>query len=251
MFRLYWLPNTLGDELDLSPGGPNAAARFYGKKRLLSTFAARKYPAKARHDGKTVECTKYLMISALALDTAPGNCSALKGTRCSIYDRRPLSCRSVPFHYSRAEALAETVLKSFVQTPGYRCDTGETAPVVLEDGRIVAPEARMARSEALAVAEQDRRWREAIVRRMKALPASRSLPTMEEIEASAHLGVLTTPMRAAWEIAADVGLISAEDCERLIGLQLCVITEELAAQRSSHDARKTLAEMQAQYRLHA
>jgi Fe-S-cluster containining protein len=251
MFRLYWLPRKLSDNAARSVGNANASALFYQRKRLLSTFAARKYPLKVRRDGETVEYTKYLMISALAMDTSPSACRALNGMHCSIYDRRPLSCRSVPFHYSHAEASAETGLRSFVETPGYRCDTGDTAEVVLEDGRIVAPEIKVARSEAIAVAARDLRWREAIVRRMNtASLADLPLPTLEEIDAGANLGVTTTSMRVAWQIAADVGLIAPEECERLIKLQLCVINEELADGSCPQDARETLIEMQAQDRLH-
>ena len=140
MFRLYWLPRRLSDSLELGPKPPNADALFYQKKRLLSAFAARKTPVKVSRNGKAVETTKYFVISALALDTSPGACAALNGERCGIYERRPLTCRTVPFHYSRAEALAESDLKAFLETPGYRCDSGDSAPAVLKEGRIVDAE---------------------------------------------------------------------------------------------------------------
>lgn len=251
MFRLYSQPRHLSDYLAPGRDAANASPIFYETKRLLAAFAARKYPAKARLNGKAVEYTRYLMVSALALDTRPGACRALNGKQCGIYDRRPLSCRSVPFHYSRAEGRAETDLQSFVETPGHRCDAGETAPVVLEDGRIVAPEIKLARSEAFALAQRDRRWSEAIVRQMNAvrLPG-RSLPNLQEIEAYAHLGVTTTSMRVAWQIAADIGLITRGECDRLIKLQFDVIGQELAERGCSQDARQTLTGMQAEYRLH-
>jgi Fe-S-cluster containining protein len=239
MFRLYWLPQKPSDE---------PSQLFYEKKRLLSAFAARKYPVKGREDGKKLDYSKYLMVSALPLDTKPGACRALQGTQCGLYGRRPLSCRSVPFHYSQAEASAEMSLQSFVQTTGYRCDTGDSAPVVIEDGHIVADEARMARSEALAVSERDRGWREAIVRRMKTSMAGLSLPTLEEVERGAGVGVITTSMRVAWGIAAEDGLITADECARLSELQRSLVDEELAAATCSQSARQTLVEMQAQYR---
>ena len=249
MFRIYWLPHQLNDYL--APGRPeaNASAAFYEKKRLLNAFAARKSRVKVRRDGKAVEYAKYLMVSALALDTSAGACSALNGMRCSVYDRRPLSCRSVPFHYARAEALAETGLRSFVETAGYRCDTSEAAEVALEDGRIVAREFNEARSAALDLAGRDRPWREAIVRRTIAAPLTDlSLPNLHEIEAGAHLGVTTTSMCVAWQIASDAGLIHAAECDRLTALQLHLINRELGSSRCSQDARETLAEMQTQYR---
>jgi Fe-S-cluster containining protein len=156
LFRLYWLPQQARDYVSLQQTERNATAIFYEKKRLLSSFAARKCPARLRRGDKQVDYTKYLMISALALDTSPGACGALMGTRCSIHHRRPLSCRSVPFHYSRVEALAESDLDAFVETTGYRCDTSRTAPVVVDSGRIVASEFAAARSETLAAAQRNR-----------------------------------------------------------------------------------------------
>lgn len=248
MFRLYWLPAQLSDFAPADERSAKSSAIFYEKKRLLSAFAARKYSGKIWRDGKRIACTKYLVISALALDTSPGACNALRDKRCGIYDRRPLSCRSVPLHYSRAEALAEADLKAFVATSGYRCDTGETAQIVLHSGRIVAPEITAARSEAMAAAERDRRWSEAIVRRMNAPSAIHGLPSLEQVEASAPFAATTTSMRLAWQIAADAGLIAADECNRLIGLQLDAIDQELALSRCSQGARETLSEMRAEYR---
>ncbi len=251
MFRLYWLPRQLSDYVAPSEDAANARAVFYEKKRLLSAFAAHQSSVKVRRDRKAVEYTKYFMISALALDTRLGACSALNGERCGIYDRRPLSCRSVPFHYSRAEALAESGLKAFVETTGYGCDTSETAPIVLKNGQIVASDMKTARSEAIAMVERDRRWSEAIVRRMKAgTQGPGTLPRLQEVEAGAHFGATTTSMSLAWQIAADVGLIGSEECNRLIKLQLTVIDRDLAASRCSPDARETLAGMRAEYQNH-
>lgn len=249
MFRLYWLPRALSDSMEFDTRTANAGVSFYQKKRLLGAFAARKYPTRIWRGGKAVEYIKYLTISALALDTGPGGCSALRAERCSIYERRPLACRTAPFHYSRVEASAESDLKAFVETPGYGCDTGDSADVVLEAGRIVDAGIRLARAEALSLAERDRRWSEAIVRRMNAgSPADAPLPSLDEIEANAPLGATTISMRVAWQIAADSGLIGGEECTTLIATQLAVIDRELAVGRCTQETRETLAEMRAEYR---
>ncbi|QPQ55625.1 YkgJ family cysteine cluster protein [Allosphingosinicella flava] len=233
MFRLYWLPRRLSDYLANDDTPANASAAFYEKKRLLSAFAARKSQAKVRRDGKSIDYTKYLMISALALDTNSGACSALNGNRCGIYDRRPLSCRTVPFHYSRVEALSEAVLETFVETPGYRCDTGETAGIVLEDGRIVVSQIKTARDEAIMSAARDQHWGQAIVRRMNiASPDARILPTLEEVEANAQFAATTVSMLPAWRTAADMGIMSMEECRKLTALQIDVVGQELDAGRA-------------------
>jgi Fe-S-cluster containining protein len=247
MFRLYWLPRSLSDYLKLHPS-PRASVVFYQKKRLLDAFAARRVSATVRQDGRTVGCTKYLTLSAITVDTSPGACSALSGPRCGIYERRPLSCRSVPFHYSRADALAQNDLGLFLNTPGYDCDTGDTADIVLDDGRIVDAQVRQAREDALSLAARDRRWGEAIARRMKSpVGADRVLPNFVEVEANAAFGATSISMGVAWQVAADIGLIERRDCEGLIATQLSTIDRELAAGKCSPDARQTIAQMRAEY----
>jgi Fe-S-cluster containining protein len=246
MFRLYELPRAWSGQ-QASPAGPASAGEFYEAKRLLAAFAAHKYPAKSRFGGKAVETTRYVTISALTLNADAGPCAALGDGRCTIYERRPLACRTVPFHYSRPEAAAGKDLAAFVATTGYGCDTGPDAPVVLEAGRIVDPEARRARADALARAGQDRRWEEAILRRLKTGAADQALPSLREIEANAAFGATTISMRVAWQIAAEAGLIGAEQCRRLLAAQAALIDRTLATSACAPDARETLAEMRAEY----
>jgi Fe-S-cluster containining protein len=252
MFRLYELPRTLAGHLASRAAavGPGAGSgeEYYESKRLLAAFAARKYAAKRRQSGKTVDYMRYVTISALTLDAGAGACAALGDGRCTIYARRPLACRTVPFHYSRPEASAERDLEAFVGTPGYGCDTGAGAPVVLEGGRIVDPEARRARGDALERAGRDRRWQEAILRRLKTGTGDGALPSLREIEADAPFGATTVSMRVAWQIAAETGLIGAETLRRLIAAQAAVIDRELASARCTSSARETLGEMRAEYR---
>jgi Fe-S-cluster containining protein len=247
MFRLYELPRTLAGQLGFGIAPAGSGAEYYETKRLLAAFAARKYPAKRKHDGKTVEYTRYVTISALTLDAGAGACAALSNGRCGIYARRPLACRTVPFHYSRPEASAESDLKAFVATPGFGCDTGAAAPVVLEAGRIVDPEARRARGDALALAGQDRRWAEAILRRLKTGSGNDALPSLREIEADAPFGATTISMHVAWQIAAEAGLISAATSRTLIAAQAALIDRELASARCTASARETLGDMRAEY----
>ena len=214
MFRLYRLPDKLSDYLATGERGPNAAADYFGRKRMLSTFAARKYPMKLTRDGKAVAYTRYLMLSAIAEDIGSGACSALRGSLCGIRERRPLSCRSAPLHYSRPEVTAERDLAAFAATPGFRCDTSEKAPVVLRDGRVVDEEMAAARTAAVEIARRDRRWSAAIVDRL-----GKELPSLDEIEANTSVAATTVPMTVAWTIARDAGLISRAECDRLAALQ--------------------------------
>jgi Fe-S-cluster containining protein len=236
MFRLYTLPGAPEGR------GQGSAELFHQKRRLLSAHAARSYSKKVLRDGRPAERVHYLMISALALGTREAACAALVNGRCGIYDRRPLGCRAVPFHYSRPDALSNDDFDAFVSTPGYLCDVSEDAPVVLDGGRIVDAAARDARAGALALAEEDRRWKQVIGRRMKS--GHCSLPSLQDVEANAGFAALTTSMRVAWEIAAEEGLL--EDPTLLVKAQLQTIERELSA--SDCCDRATLAEMAVEYR---
>ena len=172
------------------------------------------------------------MISALTVDTGSGTCSALNDNRCSIYARRPLACRTAPLHYTRAEASAAACLKEFVRTPGYRCNTGEDAPVVIDGNRIVDMEVRQARADALEVASRDKSWHNAIAGRMRQPRWNDAgLPTLAEVGSSAPFAATTTSMRIAWQIAAEAGLMGVEEVAQLIAAQAAAIDRELAADR--------------------
>ncbi len=247
MFRLYSLPKSYADYRRL-PGRENTPADlFFEMKRLLSSFAARKYASKNRIGGSATENTNYLTISALTLDTGSGKCSALSDKLCSVYDRRPLSCKTVPFHFSRPEASAERELKAFVANPDYRCDTTASAPIAIQNGRLVNRQTLDARRDALKTAEQDHGWGTAIWRQIRTEPKRYSLPSLGEIEASALAGVLTTSMRVAWQIAADAGVIGADECKALVMNQMSVINREIALAKCSPEASETLVEMRTEY----
>lgn len=246
MFRLHALPRTLAGPAASRTAG--SAEAFHESKRLAAAFAARTHVAKRRHGAKAVDYTQYLVISALTLDTGAGACAARAGERCGIYERRPLACRTVPFHYSRPEASAESELEAFVARPGHRCDTTIGAPVVLAGGRIVDPEARRARREALELRERDQEWHQAILRRLKAGSGDPALPSLREIEANAAFAATTVSMHLAWQIAAEAGVIAADTCRSLIAAQAAAIDRNLEAARCAPDARRTLVEMRAEYR---
>jgi Fe-S-cluster containining protein len=240
MFRLHSLPTSFAQYRGAS------SERFYQSKRLLNAFAAHSYRTKTRVAGKAVEYDRYLIISALALDRGIGACSALSDQSCGIYERRPLACRTVPLRYSRGEAAAEDDLRAFVASAGYRCDTSESAPVVLEDGRIADPALRDARAKALSVVQRDRAWSKAIVRRMKA--GQPGLPSLGEVEANASLAAVTSSMALAWRIAVETGLLGVERCKALLEAQTITIDREVAVDTWAASERETLMEMHGEYR---
>lgn len=242
MFRVHRWPGALRDYAD----GGGASEVFYQTKRLLGVHAARKSRTKLVRGGKSVDYDQYLFISALSLDSGSGACGALVDGRCSIYERRPYTCRTVPFQYWRVDAALPGSFDAFVGTPGYSCETGKSAPAALDGSRIVDEEIRRARTDALAMSEQDRSWREAILRGLKT--GGDGLPTLRDIEASASFAATTVSMRVAWQIAVDAGLMRADECKSLVAAQANLIERELRAAPRSAEARQTLLEMRTEYR---
>ena len=245
LFRLYRWPRNVADYQPAGVPREQANAQFYETKRLLGAFAAHSYSAKDRHGDKVTEQLCFLTVSALTLDSGNGACTALSEGRCSIYERRPLACRSVPLHYSRGEAFAQQDLAAFLATPGYACDSGPLAPLLLQDGKIADPAVLAARSAALEQAEADRRWKGAIVKAMKA--GDPNLPSLREIEANAGRGAMTTSMRAGWQVAYTAGLIDAAALRALIEAQAAAIERQLAQPALAAPARQTLTEMRREY----
>jgi|GEM_PF-2146526 len=248
MFRLYVLPGTWSGREEPGSATSGSAEAYYESKRLLTAFAARKSSTRIGAGAKSAGQVQYLLISALSLDTGSGACDALSENRCGIYERRPLACRSVPFHYSRPEASAASGLADFAARPGHRCDTSPEAPIVFEQGRIVDLEARRARAEAMGASARERDWQSAILRRLKACPEDHGLPRLREIEANAPFGVTTVSMGIAWRIAAEAGLIGARALRTLVEAQAGLIDRALASGKCSADARQTLIEMRSEYR---
>lgn len=245
MFRLYRFPKRESARGSKQPS-ENAASE---QRRHIAQFAARKTSATMKPGDGLTECEHYLVISALPLDIPPGSCAALHNGRCGLYERRPLSCRTVPAHYSRAEALAGRDIDAFTRRPGYRCDTGPGAEIVLEGGRIVTPEIAEARARAVDLARADRTWNAAILQRMTAgAEAQASLPSLQEVEDNAARGATTTSMRVAWQIARDAGLLDTPGYLTALRDQLRLIETELALARAAPGDLDILAAMRAEYR---
>ncbi|WP_309623363.1 YkgJ family cysteine cluster protein [Novosphingobium sp.] len=207
LFRRYSLPRSVADYPADGASRDAAAARFFESRKLLGTFAAHAFNGKAQIGSSVQQCTFYLTVSALAFDPVGAGCPALSGTACSIYERRPLTCRSVPLHYSRAAAFAADDLDAFVATPGFACATHKDAPLVLQHGVVADPGIAESRAAALAQAQQDAPWKAALVKAMK--HGDPRVPSLAQVEQAAARGALTVPMLGGWEIAAEAGLLEA------------------------------------------
>jgi Fe-S-cluster containining protein len=242
LMRIYSLPRSVSDYGAEGLPRELASVEFYQSKRLLSSFAAASWSAKVRRGAKAMDYIQYLSLSVLPLDLGTGSCNAVRENRCGIYPRRPLSCRSVPLHYSRPASAATRDLDAFTATPDYACATGGDAPLVIENDQIIDPATLSARTDGVVRARADGPWKTAIVHAMKA--GQHGLPSPRAVEAQATRGALTVSMQLAWQIAGEAGLLAPGECRSLIAAQTGTIARLLTEPGLSSDARQTLLEMQ-------
>lgn len=244
MMRIYSLPRGVADYVSELPREA-ASAEYFETRRLLNTFAAASWQVRAKRQGRTLDYVQYLSLSVLPLDLGMGRCPSLNDGLCLIYERRPLSCRSVPLHYSRPEAALVRDLDAFVATPGFRCVTDGDAPVILDAAGVVDREIVTARGRSLEVAEKDRDWKAAMVRAMRG--QRHGLPQPRAVEANAQQGALVTTMTPAWLVAEEAGIVSREETISLTQAQLRGIERELAGPSLTPQGFSALRTLQAAY----
>jgi len=195
------------------------------QRKHLGLFASRRQ-ADRRRDRQIA-----LTISATVDDDGRSSCPALRDDRCGIYDSRPLTCRTVPLHYSRPPSTLARYLDHFAGTEGYRCDTGADAPLILAGHRIVDDGIRAHRDEAVRLARADRAWKDRLLALMDddRLAAAAGLPSYEDVLRDSDHGYASqVPMVVAWRVAEREGMMSAEALGAACRGQAALIRAEVA-----------------------
>ena len=205
-------------------------------ERHLRHFASRRVD-------KTRGRQIFLDISAIADDEGQECCPALADNRCTIYQVRPQTCRTVPLHYSRAPSTLENYLDQFTATPDYRCDTSPAAPAILDGNKVLDPQIGEDRAKAVALAKTDRKWKERLLALMDdpAQAAAVGLPTYDAALSNSDNGYATLlPMIVAWRVAASEGLLSQEGLEELCRKQATLIRTRIARSAPGSDSKELL-----------
>ncbi|MGY2737129.1 YkgJ family cysteine cluster protein [Sphingomonas sp. UYP23] len=78
-------------------------ATFEEKRRHLSLFAS------GRRSERRNQREVSLTTSAMVDDYTTGLCPALEDGRCGICEYRPVTCRTVPLHYSRQPSILQAI----------------------------------------------------------------------------------------------------------------------------------------------
>jgi Fe-S-cluster containining protein len=210
-------------------------------RRHLSQFASRKRAENRR------ERQVFLTISAIVNDDGRGRCPALRGNLCGVYEIRPLTCRTVPMHYSRPPSMLGSYLDNFTNTPEYLCDTSQAAPAVLDRNTIISPTIRQYREDAINLAKAERAWKEQLVVLMDDPERAKAaeLPTYDAILENTDNGYATLlPMIVPWRVARNQGILSSEALEDICRKQVSLIKTEIERSPEDHllsDLRDTLA----------
>jgi Fe-S-cluster containining protein len=211
-------------------------------QRHLRPFASRRIDK--RRDRQV-----FLDISAIVDEDGQAGCPALVDGLCSIYDARPLSCRTVPLHYSRAPSTLQNYLDRFTATPGYRCDTTSASPVVVDGNKVVDPQISIDRDRSVALAKQERRWKERLIGVMNDpnLAVAAGLPTYDAVLSNSDNGYATMlPIITAWRVANQAGLFSVEELHELCRKQAGLIKTRIA-RNVTRPASKELLDLLAMY----
>lgn len=211
-------------------------AAFEEKRRHTALFASRR--RSERRNGREV----YLEISAIVDDYGGGRCPALTNGLCGIYERRPLTCRTVPLHYSRQPSVLQSYIDQFTATPGYECDT-TGSPVILRGSSIVSPDLRHYRERAVEMAKADRKWKEQMLSFMDDPKAAEraGLPTYDAILTNTDNGYATLlPMIVGWRIAEYASLITSAELRGICAAQVALIKTEIVRSPSAPDLRELL-----------
>lgn len=189
----------------------------------------------------------FLDISAIVDDEGQGRCPALAGNLCSIYEARPLTCRTVPLHYSRAPSTLRHYLDQFTATPDYQCDSTLSAPVILDGNKVVDRGVMDDRERAIALAKADRRWKERLLDLMgeSDRAGAAGLPAYDAVLNNSDKGYATMiPMIVAWRVANEAGLLTREALTELCRKQARLIKGRIARSRP---AAQTLLDSLAVY----
>lgn len=213
------------------------------ERAWLSHFSVRDTIDRAR--GRSL----HLTISALTVDREKGRCPALSDNLCGIYETRPLTCRTVPMHYSRPPSVLASYLDRFASKPGYACNTSADAPMVFDGRGVTDASALRTRHEALDLAASERGWKTAIVSLMDdpGVALAAGVPTHNAVIRNSDAGSATAvSMLVALRVARNAGLLAPGEFDEACRKQVALLKSELA-RGAGLDATASMAVMLSDY----
>ena len=193
----------------------------------------------------------FVFVSARAWHYKRIGCPALKGKLCTVHDRRPSTCRTVPARYDVPESL---LVRSFhgMVTRGktmpnpYECDTSESAPAFFRDDVLVDDAYVKDRAAATEAAMGERELA------AKILTSPLLPPPQEIVQRLRNSGPFTISFHAAVVHARELGKIDTPAALSFCDSQMALIEREVAAallrkRRDERDWTSRFRTLQAAY----
>jgi Fe-S-cluster containining protein len=171
----------------------------------------------------------HIAVTARAWTYATSWCTALADDhkQCTIHERRPHTCRTVPVRYDVPAGLLVRAFRGVVDAgiasrDPWECDVSAKAPVLLRDGETVDTEYTAARKAGIdaAVAEK------ALAGRILASPM---LPSLKEVYTHLRRGnLVSVSFHGALAAAHDLALIDDAGLRAFCTAQIALIDREIA-----------------------
>ncbi len=170
----------------------------------------------------------HVSITARPWTYAVASCPALHEKKCTIHDRRPHTCATVPIRYDVPAGLLVRAFRGLVDaglaaTDKWECDVSANAPALLRDGEVVDAgytTARKAGDDA-AVAERE------LAARVLQYPL---MPKLDQIYPHLRQNKLVSiSFHGAVMAAHDIKLLDDAAVKTFCSAQLALIDREIAA----------------------
>jgi Fe-S-cluster containining protein len=174
----------------------------------------------------------YVSITARAwiYPSSAGWCAAIDSSheKCTIHDRRPSTCRTVPIRYDVPEGLLVRAFRGVVDagiasSDPFRCDVSKDAPVLIRGEKVVSEEYASARAEGEAAALAEKNLAGTMLR-------SPLLPPIKDVYAALRQSkLLSVSFPAAIAAAHDLKMLDDAAVEKFCNAQLVLLRREIAA----------------------
>lgn len=170
----------------------------------------------------------HISITARPWTYEVGSCPALSDKKCTIHDRRPHTCATVPIRYDVPAGLLVRSFRGVVDaglaaSDKWECDVSASAPVLLRDGEVADESYKAARKagDDAAVAERE------LAARVLQYPL---MPPLKDVYVHLRQNKLVSvSFHGAVMAAHDIKLLDDAAVKAFCSAQLALIDREVTA----------------------
>ncbi len=147
---------------------------------------------------------------------------------CTIHERRPSTCRTVPIRYDVPEGLLVRAFRGVVDAgiasaQKFECDVSANAPVLIRDEKVVNPEYASARAAGIEAAIAEKELAANMLR-------SPLLPPIRDVYTNLRkAALLSVSFPGAVAVAYDMKMLDAGAVKKFCDAQLALLEREITA----------------------